>query len=98
MRIVSDHAVVRFLERVKGVDLEAVRNILRRLADEAVPEKKGDHYWHSGEGIMLLIGERGQIITILSPEQAQKHTGRKLKNGERISNPPSPSHGGSDGR
>jgi len=32
---VTDHAVLRYLERVKGVDIDAVRDELGRVVDRA---------------------------------------------------------------
>lgn len=82
-RRVSDHAVLRFLERRLGIDIEGIRNELRMMADEAAPFKKnGEHHWHHS-GVVIVIGECGQIITVLSEEQSEKHCGRRLANGEK---------------
>jgi hypothetical protein len=82
-RLVTDHALIRYMERHKNIDVNALRDELRILASEAVPAKDGEHFWHES-GVMLILGDVGQVITVLSPEQAAKHTGRKLKNGKRI--------------
>jgi protein-disulfide isomerase-like protein with CxxC motif len=82
-RRVTDHALIRYLERHKGIDVNACRDEMRSLADQAVPSKDGEHHWHAS-GVILIIGEEGQIITVLSPEQVEKWAGRKLANGERI--------------
>ena len=34
--IVTDHAVLRYLERVEGVDIEAIRREIGRRADRAI--------------------------------------------------------------
>jgi len=84
-RMITNHALIRYMERHKGIDVEAMRNELRAIAAEAERTKKnGEHHWHQETGIILIIGDAGQVITVLSPEQAEKHLGRKLANGERI--------------
>lgn len=87
-RPVSDHAVLRYLERHKSIDIEAVRQELRQIADDATPAKDGEHHWHPS-GVILVIGDAGQVITVLSPAQAKMWcgTGRKLANGTRATAP-----------
>ena len=82
-REVSDHAVVRFLERVKRFDVESVREELRTLADEAEAMKANEHYWHAGTGFVLLLNKDGGIITVLDEKQSAQHEGRKLKDGKK---------------
>jgi hypothetical protein len=84
VRPVSDHAVIRYLERVKGVDINAIRDELRAIANEAVPAKDGEHHWHEATQTILIIGDSAQIITVLSQDQVEKWANRKLKNGDRI--------------
>lgn len=83
VRLVNDHALIRYLERHKGIDVEAIRDEMRRLADESVPAKDGEHHWHPS-GVIMIIGEFGQIITVLSPDQVKKWAGRSLKDGSRV--------------
>lgn len=83
-RSVSDHAVVRYLERHEGLDIEAVREELRAIADASTPAKDGEHHWHEESQLILILGEAGQIITVLAPEQLEKWSNRKLRNGERV--------------
>lgn len=82
-RLVNDHALLRYMERHKNIDVNALRDELRAIASQAIPAKDGEHYWHES-GVILILGEVGQVITVLSPEQSAKWTGRKLKNGARI--------------
>lgn len=82
-RPVRDHALLRYLERHKGIDVEAIRRELADLADEAVPARDGEHHWHPS-GVLLIIAENGAVVTVLSPEQTVKWNGRKLKNGSRV--------------
>lgn len=83
-RQVSDHAVLRYLERVKGVDVGAIRDELREIADEAVPAKDGEHHWHAATETVVVVGKGGHVITVLSAKQTEKWRGRKLANGERV--------------
>lgn len=83
-RKVSEHAVLRFLERIASVDTGNIRNIIRRMASRAVPTHIKDHYWDKTTGTMLIIGDDGQVITILSPTQAKAWLGMKLADGSRV--------------
>jgi hypothetical protein len=83
-REVSDHAVLRYLERAKGIDILGIRSEMRAMADAAIPAKDRETHWHPETGLVFIIGESGQVITVLSPEQSEKYAGRKLANGERI--------------
>lgn len=82
-RLVNDHALLRYMERHKNIDVNALRDELRAIASQAIPAKDGEHHWHES-GVILILGEIGQVITVLSPEQSVKWMGRKLKNGTRI--------------
>ena len=75
-RMVTDHAVLRYLERHRGIDIEAVRNELRRIANEALQAKDSEHHWHEESGVLLIIGDEGQVITVLAPEHVEKWTSR----------------------
>ena len=71
------------MERHKGIDVEGLRAELRTLADAAEPAKDGEHHWHPS-GVIMVIGSEGQVVTVLSPQQAGKWDGRGLKSGARI--------------
>lgn len=83
-RRVCDHAVLRYLERVRGFDIGAIRDEIRAMANAAIAMKDGEHHWHEASNAVLIIGDDGQVITILSPDQIEKFVGRKLMNGERV--------------
>ena len=80
MTIVTDHAVVRWLERVEGVDIAAIRLEIERRAQrcEAAARVAGinDHYAiKSGRVTLILHGQtvvtvktREMGVTILKPE------------------------------
>jgi hypothetical protein len=57
---------------------------MRVMADAAIPAKDRETHWHPDTGMIVIIGDSGQIITVLSLGQSEKYAGRKLVNGERI--------------
>lgn len=63
MAIISDHAVIRFLERVYGVDIEAVRREMQTPAVEAA-HRFGCHTIRRGDGTRLKLRE-GVVTTVL---------------------------------
>ena len=81
-RVIKDHAVIRYLERVKGVRIEDVREEIRALSDAAVPFKKCDGMWHAS-GIVLMTNDDGEVVTVLDETQAENYIGRNLQNGDR---------------
>jgi hypothetical protein len=68
---VTDHAVVRFLERVMGFDVEAIRQqISRAVPAHAVPpgvKGSGEHGIYVRDGFQFLLTS-GSIISILTAE------------------------------
>lgn len=64
---VSEHAVVRYLERVLGVDVSAIRQTIR----EAIPAeaKRGDNF--TVDGVTYVIAPNGRVTTAyLEPADA----------------------------
>lgn len=73
---VSDHAVLRFLERVKGLDIEAVRSSIGRRIDVASD--------HPGASAVISGGFRyhlqnGVVVSVTPARQPDRATGRKRK-------------------
>lgn len=69
--IVSDHAVIRFLERHKKVDVSAIRDEIRVIAkrskSERMEKRQGERLVDSESGLtMIYTQERNSIATILS--------------------------------
>ncbi len=73
---VSDHAVLRYLEQVEGVDIEGLRRDIGRRVDEVTEG-------HEGMSSVLIDGFRYRIdederITTISrqcgPKRGQNHT------------------------
>jgi hypothetical protein len=59
---VSDHAVLRWLERVEGIDLFEIRERIRRACEIGMPDKDG--YIHFGRGQIVI--EKGSVVTVLA--------------------------------
>jgi hypothetical protein len=83
-RPVADHAIVRYLERYKGFDIDAIREEMRAVAAAADPAKDGEHHIHKASGVIMVLGADGTIVTVLSPEQSEKWIGRRLADGSRV--------------
>lgn len=83
MTSVTDHALLRYMGRHKGIDVEAMRDELRQMAEAATPAKDGEHHWHNS-GVLMAIGSKGQVITVLSPEHVKKWAGRTLADGTKV--------------
>jgi hypothetical protein len=63
---VTDHAVVRYLERVKGIDLDAIRQEIASIIDgaaERVPVK-GDATGLVANGLTFVVTGDGRVVTI----------------------------------
>lgn len=78
---VTDHAVLRYLERAKGVDVEAVRRELGRRVEAACAE-------HSGmsaaiiDGIRFVISAEGVVVTAYPQHQAERGRGGRKARGK----------------
>lgn len=61
---VSEHAMVRILERKAGFDVEALR---KEVADTISPKYKtmGDGKYHIYNGDMTLVVKGGMVVTVL---------------------------------
>jgi hypothetical protein len=72
---VSDHAVLRYLERAKGVDVEAVRRELGHRVDELCDG-------HQGmcsvliEGLRLILSDEGVVVTVMHKHRPPAGKGR----------------------
>lgn len=70
---VTDHAVLRWLERVKGVDIEAVRREIGRVADKGITAGACGVISH---GVVLRIAD-GVVVTVTPQHQPDRRSGRK---------------------
>lgn len=80
---VSDHAVIRYLERIVGVDVEAIRADIRLLASESVQFKNCDGFWNKEFGAVFMLNEENAVVTILGKKEGAKYLGRRLVDGSR---------------
>lgn len=75
-QIVTDHALVRYIERVLGVNLQEVRRAI--LTDSIKAAVKGGAASVTIDGFTYII-ENGRITTIIKGRQRNK----KKRNGEK---------------
>jgi hypothetical protein len=69
---VSDHAIVRWLEKVKGFDMDALRQEItsaaqeaKRLGDNAICRAKGDAVAYTKDDITFVVAHRNNIVTVV---------------------------------
>ncbi len=65
---VTDHAVIRYLERVEGVDIEAIRCHIGHIADRGI--ETGANGVVSG-GFVYRI-DAGQVVTVLRQHRPER--------------------------
>jgi len=71
---VSEHAVLRYLERHKGVDIEAIRHEIAAMANAARKDKVGPKGTRVLGGIVLGVDEDSQIVTTIMTEAEEQIT------------------------
>lgn len=74
---VSDHAVVRYMERVLNLDIEKLRDDIRELAATGTAFKNMDGLWCPKRQVIVII-ENNRVLTVLGKREAEKHHGRQL--------------------
>lgn len=74
---VTDHAVIRYLERVQGMDIAAIRHRIGRVADRGIAA--GAHGVIS-EGFVYRI-EDGFVVTVALHHEPDKRIGRRRRRG-----------------
>lgn len=82
--VVSDHALIRWLERVHGVDIEGFRKALRAEIAHLSVADIGRYYCRRSDH--TLVFEDGVLKTVLSPgmmyeHRRRTHDGRKRRKG-----------------
>jgi hypothetical protein len=83
--VVSDHAVLRFLERVHGLDIEAVRAEIAWRAERgaAAAEVIGEmQYRIVWPGFTLVV--RGERVVTVIPDDAPRPLGRGPRRASRL--------------
>lgn len=68
---ISDHACVRYLERVKGIDMKAIRTEIEAMAIKAKAKYHGDYGVSIAEnGLALGINSNTKVVaTIYKPDE-----------------------------
>ena len=69
---VTDHAVIRYLERVMGVDVEGLRRRIGRTVETGIQERAGGVIVN---GFVFKLKGRA-VTTIVLHNQADRRTGR----------------------
>lgn len=64
--MVSDRAVVRYLERVVGVDVEALRREILHLNERVAVGELGDGKYPLGNGFRAVV-KNNVVVTVLKP-------------------------------
>lgn len=64
--VISDHAMVRYLERCEGVDIEAIENKLLSTELLSYYKNLGDGTYPINEGKLRVVIKNGVIVTILN--------------------------------
>ncbi|TNF21851.1 MAG: hypothetical protein EP318_06155 [Rhodobacteraceae bacterium] len=68
----SDHAVLRYLERVRGVDIEQVRSEIGHKVDLAVTHGATAIV---SEGFRYVLSPEGVVITVTEASRTAMHIG-----------------------
>lgn len=64
---ISDHAVVRYMERRMGVDIQAVRKEIVALGRNRKYIESSDGHYDIGDGMTMVIPQGSIVATILTP-------------------------------
>lgn len=65
---VSEHAIIRYIERVMGINIEDIAaRILPETAQEYV-EQLGNGHYPVNQGEFKIVVKDGVVITVLTPE------------------------------
>ncbi len=75
---VTDHAVLRYLERVHGVDMEGLRRRIGKTVDTAVKAGANGLMF---EGVKYRL-HKNTVITIVAGESIVKRRNRKVRRGK----------------
>lgn len=71
---VSDHCMLRVIERVHGIDLTFIREEIARITAPA--RKVGARSITTG-GFTYILGEKGVVVTVIAEEQGQEQRRRR---------------------
>lgn len=64
---ITDHALIRYLERVKGIDIESIKDeILDRRTIEKITMLKNEKPFHVRKEDCVLRVVNGKVVTVLN--------------------------------
>lgn len=69
--MVTDHAVVRYLERIEGRDIDALRATIRQIAFESEATDVQECRLHESGNRVIMNLVTNTVITILRPEDEE---------------------------
>ncbi|MEL7098269.1 MAG: hypothetical protein AAGM84_05505 [Pseudomonadota bacterium] len=74
--IVTDHAVLRYLERAMGVDIEGLRKRIERTTAEA-----REHGASAAcvQGVKYQIGRSGRVVTVTGTHSVKSKRAQRLR-------------------
>ncbi|MGD9862553.1 MAG: hypothetical protein AB7S99_05005 [Pseudodonghicola sp.] len=78
MHRVTDHAVLRYLERVEGMDIERIRREIGRKVDLAVELGASAAIV---DGMAYQLSPCGTVTTVMPHSRPERRSGRRDKNG-----------------
>lgn len=71
---ITDHAVLQYLARVVGYDIEGVRSELKRKIEAAIPigplKSEAEAYLH--DGLLFVVCRRRLVVTVYPEGEAEK--------------------------
>lgn len=67
---ISDRALVRWLELVEGVDLQAIRERIRGAIQSSRGSRSGDFFVHETHGVRVMVSVQGKAVTV-TPASAE---------------------------
>lgn len=70
---VTDHAIIRYLERVLHLDMDKVREDIRSMATDTVPmagPPYGAHMHSKGKAMFIIHGER--VVTVIGRREIER--------------------------
>lgn len=74
--IVTDHAVLRYLERVYGVDIRALK---RRIAKATCEGRKAGAGTQISEGVHYRLSRTGRVLTVHGPSEPLSNRAKRWK-------------------
>lgn len=78
---VTDHAVLRYLERVKGIDIEAVRAELGHVVDKAIEMGAGATIV---DGVKYVLRDRCVVTVALAQEPPLRGRAMRRRNRRKL--------------